>query len=374
MTGAWIYGVGTSNFGRQPGETTYTLGWKAVLEAVADAGVSSVDAAYVGTVFGEPGVAQRCLHSAGLGGIPIVTVENACASGTTALFEAVAAIRAGRYETVLALGLDHMTHRFRGGIHPELTDEEGAAGLGLPGVYAMAAHRYLSLGLATREQLAAVSVKNHRHALANPRAQYSGVHTIEEVLASAMIADPLTLLQCCPISDGAAAAVVGGRRPAGSGDLPVRSIAMASGGLWDARSPHVWGFDLVRDTARRAYEEAGVGPDEIDLVELHDAFTIGEVATSEALGLAAIGEGGRLAESGESSLGGRVPINPSGGLLSRGHPLGATGLAQVAEVVWQVRGEAGARQVDRARLGLVETMGGGVAGIDGNAAVIAVIG
>lgn len=374
MTGTAIHGVGTSLFGRQAGETTYTLAWKAVIEALDDAEVSTVDAAFVGTVFGEPGVAQRCLHSAGLGGIPIVTVENACASGTTALHEAVAAVQFGRYETVLALGVDHMTQRFRGGIHPELTDEEGATGLGLPGVYAMAAHRYVSLGLVTLEQLAAVSVKNHRHALGNPRAQYSGEHTIEEVLQSTMVADPLTLLQCCPISDGAAAAVVGPDRGARQRSVPIRSIALASGGLWDARSQHVWGFDLVSATARRAYEAAGVGPDDIDLVELHDAFTIGEIVTSEALGLAPIGGGGELVESGASALGGRVPINPSGGLLSRGHPLGATGLAQIAEVVWQLRGVAGARQVDGARLGVVETMGGGVAGIDGNAAVVAVLG
>ena len=154
---------------------------------------------------------------------------------------------------------------------------------------------------------------------------------------------------------------------------PIRGIALASGQLWDHTSEHVWGFDLVRDTARLAYAAGGGRPDDVDVVEVHDAFTIGEIVTIEALGLVPPG-GGRAAADGETAIGGRVPVNPSGGLFSRGHPLGATGLAQIAEIVWQLRGRAGARQVDDARIGLVETMGGGVSGIDGNACVVAVLG
>jgi acetyl-CoA C-acetyltransferase len=237
----------------------------------------------------------------------------------------------------------------------------------------MAAARYLYDGAVTPAQLAAVSVKNHAHALHNPRAQYAGHHTVEEVLGSRMIADPLTLLQCCPTSDGAAAAVLA---PAsgGSREVGVRAVALRSGAPWNHRSPHVWGHDVVRDTAAEAFAAAGLDAvSDLDVAEVHDAFTIGEIVTTEALGLVAPGEGGKAAESGVTALGGTRPVNPSGGLLSRGHPLGATGLAQLAEIVWQLRGEAGRRQVDGARLGLVETMGGGVSVLDGNACVVAVL-
>lgn len=370
---AVVQGVGTSRFAKQPQRSAAQLVADAVLEAFADAGDEPVGAVYVGTVFGGPGVAQRCLHALGIVDVPVVTIENACASGTTAFHEAREAVRLGRYERVLAVGVEQMSARFSGAIHPESTDADGRAGLALPGIYAMSAARYLYEGWVTLEQLAQVSVKNHRHALANDRAQYGGEHTVAEVLGSRPIADPLTLLQCCPISDAAAAAVIG--RPRGvARDVPIRASVLASGALWGARSPHVWGFALVRDVAAAAYAEAAVGPGDLDVLEVHDAFTIGEIVTTEALGLAPEGGGGALVTGGRTAIGGAQPVNPSGGLLSRGHPLGATGLAQVAEIVWQLRGEAGGRQVTGARVGLVETMGGGVAGIDGNAAVVAVLG
>jgi acetyl-CoA C-acetyltransferase len=195
--------------------------------------------------------------------------------------------------------------------------------------------------------------------------------TVDEVLESRLVADPLTILQCCSIADAAAAAVVGRARD-GLG-VRVRSSALRSGALWDHRSPNVWGWDIVASTAQDAFTSAGVSCSDIDLFEVHDAFTIGEIVTLEALGLAPVGEGALLAESGHSALGGLQPVNPSGGLLSRGHPLGATGLAQVAEVVWQLRHDAGSRQVDGAVLGVVETMGGGTAGVDGNGCVVAVL-
>lgn len=372
-----IQGVGTSHFGKQPGTDVHSLAAEAVLEAFDDAGLDptadEVDAVWVGTVFGSPGIAQRALHAIGVTGVPVITVENACASGTTALHESAEAVRSGRYGRVLALGLESMTAMFSGAIHPEGTDAEGASGMALPSLYAMSASRYLHEGLVTHEQLAAVSVKNHRHALANPRAQYSGSYSIEEVLDSPMIADPLTLLQCCPISDGAAAAVIGGDRGVAT-DVAVRASAIRSGHLWDQGSANPWGFDLVAETAALAFEAAGIGPEDVDVVEVHDAFTIGEVVTIEALGLVPRGRGGAAAVDGETAVGGRIPVNPSGGLLSRGHPLGSTGLAQTAEIVWQLRAQAADRQVEGARIGLVETMGGGVSGIDGNGCVIAVLG
>lgn len=368
-----VHGVGTSHFGRQPHRDLVALAADAVQEAFLDAGTDDVDAVWVGTVFGPPGVAQRVLRAMGVTDVPVVTVENACASGTTAFAEAHEAVRTGRYGRVLALGLEQMSTAFAGAITPEPTDPEGRSGLALPALYAMAAARYLHLGMVTPEQLAAVSVKNHAHALHNPRAQYSGRHTVAEVLASRMIADPLTLLQCCPTSDGAAAAVLA---PAtgGAREVGVRGVALRSGTPWNHRSPHVWGHDLVRRTAAEAFAAAELhDATDVDVAEVHDAFTIGEIVTTEALGFVAPGEGGKAAAAGMTALGGALPVNPSGGLLSRGHPLGATGLAQLAEIVWQLRGEAGARQVEGARLGLVETMGGGVSVLDGNSCVVVVM-
>ncbi len=370
---AWIWGVGTSAFGRRPEALPAELAWEAVAEALEDAAVETVDAAFVGTVFGAPGVAQRALMGLGLTGIPIVTVENACASGTTAFHEARQSILSGRYRCVLALGIEHMSTLFDGPIAPEATDAEQASGLLLPALYALSASRHMADHGTTASDLAQVAVKNSRHGALNPRAQRRQAVTEEQVLASRPIADPLTLFQCAGLSDAAAAAVLGPRRR-DARDIAIRASALRSGAAWDHASPHVWGYDVVRDTAADAFAEAGVGPEDVDVVELHDAFTIGELVTTEALGLAGPGEAAAQVRSGESSLGGRRPVNPSGGLLSRGHPLGATGLAQVAEITWQLRGEAGPRQVPGARTGLVETMGGGASGLDGNGCVVAVMG
>jgi acetyl-CoA acetyltransferase len=368
-----IYGVGTSRFGRQPERSPAALTGEAVLEALDDAGVETVDAVFLGTVYGEMGVAQRVLHRLGIMGVPVVRVENACASGTTAFHEAASAVRYGRYRSVLAVGVEHLTSLVpSGAIEPEPLDIEGRAGLALPALYAMAATRYLECNGLTREQMACVPVKNRANGANNPRAHFQASVSLEDVLSSRPIADPLRLLECSPISDGAGAAVIGAPR-GNKRDIGIRASSMTSGELWDHRGEQVWGFDIVRRTARNAYEEARVSPQDIDVFEVHDAFSIGEIVTTEALGLAEIGGGGELVESGATERSGRSPVNPSGGLLSRGHPLGATGLAQVAEVVWQLRGDAAARQVDGAQLGLVETMGGGVSGIDGNACVVAVL-
>jgi acetyl-CoA C-acetyltransferase len=370
---AHVWGVGTSMFGKQPELTTAELVWTAVREALADSDVDQVDAVLLGTCFGEPGIAQRSLHRMGITGLPISIYENACASSTHAFHEAVTAVEQGRYGSVLVVGVEHLTSRFAGALPVEQRDFEGRAGLGLPALYAMSATRYQDLHGLTDRQLALVSVKNHLAGTHNPRAQHGREVTVEEVLASPLISDPLTLLQCCAISDGAGAAVIGkGRRM--SRDVRVLSSAMRTGGLWDRDSTDVWGYSLIRDTAKEAYESAGLGVDDADVLEVHDAFTIGEIVTTEALGMAVVGGGGDLVESGRTALGGAQPVNPSGGLLSRGHPLGATGTAQVAEIVWQLRGEAAARQVEGARVGVVETMGGGAGGVDGNACVVAMLG
>jgi acetyl-CoA C-acetyltransferase len=365
-----VHGVGTSLFGKQPELSAGDLVRRAVFEALDDAEGPAIDAVFAGTVFGAPGTVQRALQTCGITEVPVLTIENACASGTSAFHEACRAVDSGAFDRVLAVGVETMTLHFGGAIHPEETDREGRQGMAMPSIYAMSANRYLHEFGVRPEQLAAVSVKNHRHAVGNERAQHQRTVEVDEVLASRMIADPLTLLQCCSIADAAAAAVIGRDR---GGDVTVRSSVLRSGKLWDHRSKYVWGWEIVNATAEAAYADARVTVEDVDVFEVHDAFTIGEIVTIEALGLAALGGGAELTGSGHTTIGGPQPVNPSGGLLSRGHPLGATGLAQVAEIVWQLRGTAGQRQVEDAELGVVETMGGGTAGIDGNGCVVAVL-
>ncbi|MEN0139186.1 MAG: thiolase family protein [Rhodococcus sp. (in: high G+C Gram-positive bacteria)] len=375
MNQAMLWGVGTSSYGRFPDQRVESLAWTAVAEAVRDAGIrpDAIDAIIVGSVFGPPGVATRIQRGLGIPSVPMWTVENACASGTAAYHEAVEAVRHGRFGCVLVLGVDQMSTLFSGAIVPEATDPEGAASLPLPGLYALQAQRYVGEFGVTPEQLAAIAVKNKSNGMDNPRAQLRGtVPTVQEVLDSRLIAEPLTFLQCCPTSDGAGAAIVGGDR-GNQSDLRIEASAMVSGALWDQRSEDVWGYASVARAAEKAFAQADRTPQEIDVLEVHDAFTIGEIITLEALGIAPRGKGAELAPSGHTTRDGVQPVNPSGGLLSRGHPLGATGMAQLAEIAWQLRGRAGARQVDRHRVGLVETMGGGAAGMDGNACVVTIL-
>ncbi|GAB34876.1 thiolase family protein [Gordonia otitidis] len=370
-----VWGVGTSDFGVFTDQRVEALGWRAVSEAIRDAGVTpdDIEAIVVGSVFGPPGVATRIQRGLGIGAIPMWTIENACASGTSAYHEAVVAVREGRFGCVLVIGIDQMSTLFTGAIVPEATDPEGATGLPLPGLYALTAARYMDVYGLTLEQLAAVAVKNKTNGVDNPRAHLRREPpTVEQVLRSRPIADPLTMLQCCPTTDGAGAMVIGsGRRT--QRDVLVESSAMVSGKPWDQRNDEVWGFACVRRAGEQALAGAGRLIGEIDVFEVHDAFTIGEITTLEALGVADEGKGGDLAVSGHTARSGAQPVNPSGGLLSRGHPLGATGTAQLAEIVWQLRGEAGPRQVEKHRVGMVETMGGGAAGMDGNACVVTVL-
>ncbi|PPJ14433.1 acetyl-CoA acyltransferase [Nocardia nova] len=372
---AAIWGVGTSHFGVFADRRVESLAWQAVAEAIGDAGISpaGIEAIIVGSVFGPPGVATRIQRGLGIGAVPMWTIENACASGTSAYHEAVTAVREGRFGCVLVIGVEQMSTLFTGAIVPEATDPEGASGLPLPGLYALTAARYMQFHGLTDQQLAAVAVKNKTNGVDNPRAHLQGTPpTVDSVLSSRPIADPLTLLQCCPTTDGAGAIVVGaGRRS--SRDVLVESSAMVSGRPWDQRHDDVWGFSCVRRAGVQALAGACRSIEEIDVLEVHDAFTIGEITTLEALGMADVGAGGELAVSGHTARTGAQPVNPSGGLLSRGHPLGATGTAQLAEIVWQLRGEAGGRQVRRHGVGMVETMGGGAAGMDGNACVVTVV-
>jgi acetyl-CoA acetyltransferase len=264
------------------------------------------------------------------------------------------------YDRVLVVGAEQMTKKIKGLI----PIEEGAnlqvdMGMVMPAFFALMAMRHMEEYGTTREQLAQVSVKNHKHGALNPFAQYQKEVTLDEVLNSLMVAEPLTLLQCTPIGDGAAALIMTSSREARL--YTSRPVKVEASVFFAGRSKKASGaatIDVCASASRHAYEIAGIGPQDLDVVELHDCFTAHEVIAVEDLGLCPKGEGGRLAVEGTTALGGRIPVNPSGGLLSKGHPLGATGVAQVVELVWQLRGECGKRQVEGAEVALAHNGGG----------------
>lgn len=371
-----VAGVAMTRFAKQPERTPESLVHEAVRAALRDAGVApgEIEASFVGNVQLTAGTGQRVLKDIGLVGPPIVNVENACASSTTALNEAAMWIRAGMVETALVVGVESLS-RLDGVVGLNLDDPISGMGAAWPAMYALKAKAKMQQGL-TVEQLAQVAVKNRKHAMANPYAHFHTPITVEEVLASRPVAEPLTLLQCCPRSDGASAVVLTtmARGRALAGSRPVVRLAgsaLNSGVLNDQVDR---ASDVTVRTAALAYERAGIGPEDVDVCEVHDAFTIGEILHYEALGFCAKGEGGRYVESGKSSIGGGgVAVNPSGGLLSRGHPLGATGTAQIAELTWHLRGEAGARQVEGARVAVSHTMGGTVYEMESNVCAIHVL-
>jgi len=375
-----VIGTGAVPFGRHYEMTVATLAAPAILAAIADAGAErkDIEAAYCGTALGGMMAGQRCLKLIGMTGIPVVNVENACASSATAFRQAWAGIRAGLHEVAVVFGVEKLT-RLSGPLPIEPDDWEGAYGMVMPALYAMRARRYMHDRGATAADLAEVAVKARRHGALNEIAQMREPTTVEEVLASRPVADPLTLLQCCPTGDGAAALVLASARAArrfsGAGAArPVRVISstLVSGrymtGFRDMTSP-----EITKRAAQLAYEAAGLGPEDLDVIETHDAFTVAELIYYEALGLAREGEAVGLLRSGATSLGGRVPVNPGGGLLARGHPVGASGAAQLVEITRQLQGRAGQRQVAGARIGLAHVTGGGISGLDHGAAAIHVL-
>jgi acetyl-CoA acetyltransferase len=293
--------------------------------------------------------------------MPIVNVENACAGGSTAFAEAANAIRAGAARTVLAVGFEKMfvgdRDRSLGALETAADiDVVGGLGLQFTAVYAMRLRTRLDAGTLTERHLVDVTIKSHRNGALNPNAQHQREVTAEEVRSSAPIADPLTLLMCSSISDGAAAVVLTADEPSdGRPTIRVRATAAASGVTPNGDS----GETVATRCVATAYERAGIGPEDVDVAEVHDAMAPGELVYYEQLGFCAPGEAGALLDSGATAIEGRLPVNPSGGLSSRGHPVGATGLAQAAELTWQLRGEAGPRQVhNRPRIALAQNSGG----------------
>jgi acetyl-CoA acetyltransferase len=372
-------GVGMTKFGKFPDLSVEQLGRDAVWAAMKDAGFrpKDIQVAYLGnlTESRETGhiscVAQEILRGVGIRGIPTTRVENACASGSTAIREAWMAVGSGLYDIALAVGVEKLTGRGPAPLARTGDTLEGIAGFAPPGMWAMRARRHMAQYGTTVEQMARVAVKNRRHGRLNPRAQYPKEVTVEEVRSSPMICTPLTMLDSCPTTDGGAAAILCSEEVAKrytTKMIYVAAAALQSGTYESTRNIAV--NEIEKRASREAYEWAGIGPEDLDFAEVHDCFTIAEIVRTENLGFCKEGEGGRLVEEGVTALGGKLPVNPSGGLLCKGHPIGATGVAQVAELVWQLREEAGDRQVKGAKVGLAHCSGGFIAQDTGASAVI----
>jgi benzoylsuccinyl-CoA thiolase BbsB subunit len=344
------------------------LGRQAIHAALRDSGIDPhrLPVAYCGHSHQGRVAGQRALKQAGIVGIEVVNVENACAGGSTSFRQAYIAVASGLYDLALAVGME----KVGSGLLPSNEEDlDALQGRVLPGHYAVKAMRHMREFGTTVEQLAMVSVKSHRNAVLNPLAQYQEEVTLEQVLTSRLVADPLTLLQCCPTGDGAAAAILGSKQEAEKASHPrvrVAGSAVRSGGFMGS-GKDILSSPLTRETAKAAYDMASLGPEDIDVCECHDAFTIGEILHYENLGFCRRGEGGRLVQEGKTEINGSIPVNTSGGLLSKGHPLGATGIAQVFEVVQQLRGEAGKRQIRNPRVGLTHTMGGAIPELEAGA-------
>lgn len=371
-----VAGTGMIRFGRYPELLLEDFAGGAVREALADSGVDPlrIGVAVFGHSQGGRVAGQRVLRELGLTGMSVLNVENACAGGGSALHVGWMAVASGLHDLALVVGMEKME---RGLIPPNPGEYEAFLGKTLPAKYALRARKHMHAYGLTTTQLALVSVKNHRAGALNPNAHYQKELTLEEVLASRMVAEPLTLLQCCPTTDGAAACVIAGGDVARRlGLKPVRIAATAlKSGMY--RNPLKDGIssddDVAVRTGRAAYEMAGLGPEDVDVAEVHDAFTVGEILAYENLGFCPRGEGGRLVEEGATGLGGRLPVNPSGGRLSLGHPLGATGVAQVVELTRQLQGRCGARQVSGAKVALAYVVGGSTPGIGSGASAVHIL-
>jgi acetyl-CoA acetyltransferase len=373
VTTAYLRSAALARFGHTPERGLEDLAHPPIMAAVRGAGLAprDVDAVVGGSYASGVLTAQRAIRGLGLSRRPVLNVENACASSASAAGYAATLVRHGVHRNVLVLGIEQLSRTGSSLVPLNTDDPDVQLGMIMPAGYAMRARRYMHEFGASPGQLAAVSVKNHDNGSRNEKARYRRPVTLGEVLGSRMIADPLTLLQCCAGGDGAGAVVVS----AEPGDGPaVRFAGSAESAGLDTSGPR----DMARSAltaavAAAAYEASGIGPGELGVVELHDAFTIAELMYTEALGLCGPGEGPCLLEAGHTAIGGRVAVNPSGGLLARGHPVGATGVAQLAEVFWQLRGQAGPRQGRPRRVGLTHTTGGGIASYDHAACAIHIL-
>jgi benzoylsuccinyl-CoA thiolase BbsB subunit len=349
-----VIGAGMIKFGKMPDYPIAKMGGDAARMAVDAAGV-------------KLNLAQRCNGYLGISGVPAFNHENACASSSAALRQAYIAVATGVNDYALVIGCENMTYKIQMGmmgsgplVLPHGANLEADNGMVMPTYFALFASRHMAEFGTTKEHFAKIALKNHRNSTMNPYAHYQKEFSMEEILESRLVADPLTLLQCCPIGDGAAAVVLTTAEKAKQHTTKPVFIkgSVLTSGKYKASCEGPPRIDACVTASQECYEIAGVGPEDVDVVELHDCFTTHELLAYEDLGLCPKGEGGRFIEEGKSDYGGEVVVNPSGGLLSKGHPIGATGVAQVVEIVWQLQGVTGKRQVEGAKVGLTHNGGG----------------
>jgi len=384
----FVIGVGMSKFDKPGTKEGDYPEWvlEAGSRALADAGIpyERIEQAYAGYCYGDSTYGQRAIYGLGLTGIPVVNVNNNCSTGSSALFLARQAVKGGLVDCALAVGFEKME---RGSLGMKYTDRTPAMDKHMtrmfelrspeqspfaPQMFGNAGRDHMEKYGSTSDHYAWIGWKNHKHSVNNPYAQFQDEYSIEDIKAAKMIHEPLTKLQCSPTSDGAAAAVVASERFVDEHDLWEKAIEIAGQAMvtdlastFNERADciRIVGYDMSAEAARKAYEEAQVGPEDVHVIELHDCFSANELITYEALGLAEEGHGHELVDAKDTTYGGRWVVNPSGGLISKGHPLGATGLAQCSELCWQLRGEAEARQVDGAQVALQHNIGLGGAAV-----------
>ena len=383
----FVVGVGMTKF-EKPGSKDWDypdMAREAGQRALDDASIlfDEVEQACVGYCYGDSTCGQRAVYGLGLTGIPVYNVNNNCSTGSTALFMAKQLVEGGIADCTLALGFEKME---KGSLGIKYTDRTNpmdrhakvmielrgfAKAPAAPQMFGNAGREHMEKYGTTKEQFAKIGWKNHKHSVNNPYSQFQDEYSLEDILAAKMVYEPLTKLQCCPTSDGAGAAILCSedfvaKHGLGSQAVEILGMAMATdmASTFDDKSCiKMVGFDLTRKAANSVYEQSGIGPEDVDVIELHDCFSCNELITYEGLGLCEEGKAGGLVDSGATTYGGQWVVNPSGGLISKGHPLGATGLAQCAELNWQLRGEAQKRQVEGAKIGLQHNLGLGGAAV-----------
>jgi acetyl-CoA C-acetyltransferase len=368
-----IIGVGMTKFGEFWSKGYRELITESGSKAIVDAGIDGkdIDAVYVGSMspgrlIGQEHVGALVADYAGLVGVPATRVEAACSSGGLALHQAYLAIKSGLYDIVVVGGVEKMTDVSTEHATVALAgaaDQEWEAfhGITFPGLYAMMARRHMIDYGTTEEQISLVAVKNHSNGKLNPYAQFQYDVTLEDVMNSSMVADPLRLLHCSPITDGAATVILANAAKAkklSKNPIWIKGSALSTDTLSLHERKSITRVEASIAAGKKAYKMANVKPKDIDFAEVHDCFSIAEILAIESLGFCKIGEGGKLVEDGETWIKGRIPVNTSGGLKAKGHPVGATGIAQAIEATWQLRGQADKRQVKNAKIGLTQNVGG----------------
>jgi acetyl-CoA acyltransferase len=382
----YVVGVGMTKFekpGSREGWDYPDMARESGTKALTDAGVDyrEIQQGFVGYVAGDSTCGQRALYELGMTGIPIVNVNNNCSTGSTALFLAAQAIRGGLADCVLALGFEKMQPgSLSGGADDResplrrhikaLAEIDELAFPVAPWMFGAAGREYMREHGATAEHFAKIGYKNHKHSVNNPYAQFQQEYSLEDILGARMISDPLTKLQCSPTSDGSAAAVLASEGFVESHGLAGQAVEIVGQAMttdfastFDGSAKNVIGYDMNVQAAQQVYDQSGLGPQDFQVIELHDCFSANELLLYEALGLCGEGEAPALIDGGDTTYGGRWVVNPSGGLISKGHPLGATGLAQCSELTWQLRGTADARQVDNVTAALQHNIGLGGAAV-----------